>query len=64
MLALPYYDIQEMNRVSPVVASVFDIYYDFYDSYFLVNDKSNATWEHPFFCVGEMVIIVFNKHYH
>ena len=47
--ATAYYDIQEMNRVSPVSASVFDIYYDFYDSYFLVNDKIKATWEHPFF---------------
>ena len=43
--ATAYYDIQEMNRVSPVSASVFDIYYDFYDSYFLVNDKIKATWE-------------------
>lgn len=47
--ATAFYDIQELNRVSPVSASVFDIYYDFYDSYFLVNDKIKATWEHPFF---------------
>ena len=47
--ATAYYDIQEMNRVEPVSASVFDIYYDFYDSYFLVNGKIKATWEHPFF---------------
>ena len=26
-----------------------DLYYDFYDSYFLVNDKLKVTWEHPFF---------------
>ena len=44
-----FYDIQELNRVSPVSASVFDLYYDFYDSYFLVNDKLKVTWEHPFF---------------
>ena len=30
-------------------ASVFDIYYDFYDSYFLVNGSLKVTWEHPFF---------------
>jgi len=44
-----YYDVQELNRSSPVSASVFDIYYDFYDSYFLVNDSLKVTWEHPFF---------------
>ena len=44
-----YYDVQELNRVSPVSASVFDIYYDFYDSYFLVNGSLKVTWEHPFF---------------
>ena len=47
--ATAFYDIQEMNRVTPVEASIFDIYYDFYDSYFLVNGKIKATWEHPFF---------------
>ena len=47
--ATAFYDIQELNRVSPVSASVFDLYYDFYDSYFLVNDKLKVTWEHPFF---------------
>jgi len=47
--ATAFYDIQEMNRVSPVNASVFDIYYDFYDSYFLINDTLKVTWEHPFF---------------
>ena len=47
--ATAFYDIQELNRVSPVSASVFDIYYDYYDSYFLINDNLKVTWEHPFF---------------
>lgn len=47
--ATAFYDIQEMNRVTPVEASIFDIYYDFYDSYFLINNSLKATWEHPFF---------------
>tara|TARA_Y100000592_G_scaffold95834_1_gene163150 strand:- start:2676 stop:3806 length:1131 start_codon:yes stop_codon:yes gene_type:complete len=47
--ATAFYDIQELNRVSPVSASVFDIYYDYYDSYFLINGSLKVTWEHPFF---------------
>ena len=47
--ATAFYDIQELNRVSPVSASVFDIYYDYYDSYFLINGNLKVTWEHPFF---------------
>ena len=30
-------------------AHVFDIYFDFYDSYYLVNNDLKVTWEHPFF---------------
>tara|TARA_Y100000592_G_scaffold99058_1_gene173884 strand:- start:1521 stop:2651 length:1131 start_codon:yes stop_codon:yes gene_type:complete len=47
--ATAFYDIQELNRVTPVSSSIFDLYYDFYDSYFLINDKLKVTWEHPFF---------------
>ena len=51
--ATDFYDIQELNRAAPVSASVFDIYYDYYDSYFRVSTSLlrdlNVTWEHPFF---------------
>ena len=47
--ATAYYDIQETNRVTPVSASVMDIYFDYYDSYYIINDSLNVTYEHPFF---------------
>ena len=43
--ATAFYDIQELNRVTPVSSSVFDLYYDFYDSYFLVNDTEIFTFK-------------------
>jgi len=47
--ATAYYDIQEINRVRPASASVMDIYFDFYESYYLVNGSLKVTYEHPFF---------------
>ena len=35
--ATAYYDIQEINRVTPASARVMDIYFDYYDNYYLVN---------------------------
>ena len=50
-----YFDVQELNRSNPVSASVFDIYYDYYDSYFRVSTNLlrdlKVTWEHPFFVI-------------
>ena len=43
-----FYDIQELNRFHLFGGSVFDIYYDFYDSYFLVNDKIKSLGNIPF----------------
>ena len=51
--ATAYYDIQEMNRVTPASASVKDIYFDYYDNYYLINDSLKATYEHPFFVLRE-----------
>jgi hypothetical protein len=51
--ATAYYDIQEMNRVTPASASVKDIYFDYYDNYYLINDSLKATYEHPFFVIRD-----------
>ena len=48
-----YYDIQEINRVRPASASVMDIYFDFYESYYLVNGSLKVTYEHPFFILRD-----------
>ena len=47
--ATAYYDIQETNRITPASASVENIYFDYYDNYYLVNGSLKATYEHPFF---------------
>ena len=51
--ATAYYDIQELNRVTPASASVKDIYFDWYDNYYLINDSLKATYEHPFFIIRD-----------
>ena len=51
--ATAYYDIQEMNRVTPASASVQDIYFDYYDNYYLVNGSLKVTYEHPFFIIRD-----------
>ena len=51
--ATAYYDIQETNRVTPASASVKDIYFDYYDSYYLINGSLKATYEHPFFIIRD-----------
>ena len=51
--ATAYYDIQETNRVTPASASVENIYFDYYDNYYLVNGSLRATYEHPFFVLRD-----------
>jgi len=51
--ATAYYDIQETNRVTPASASVKDIYFDYYDNYYLINGSLKATYEHPFFVLRD-----------
>ena len=51
--ATAYYDIQEMNRVTPASASVQDIYFDYYENYYLINEELKATYEHPFFVLRD-----------
>jgi len=51
--ATAYYDIQEMNRVSPQNVEVFDVYFDYFDSYYLINGTLKATYEHPFFILRD-----------
>jgi len=51
--ATAYYDIQEINRVTPASARVMDIYFDYYDNYYLVNGSLKATYEHPFFIIRD-----------
>lgn len=51
--ATAYYDIQETNRVTPASASVQEIYFDYYDNYYLINGSLKATYEHPFLVLRE-----------
>ena len=51
--ATAYYDIQEVNRITPASASVQEIYFDFYDNYYLINGSLKATYEHPFFVLRD-----------
>jgi len=51
--ATAYYDIQEINRATPASARVMDIYFDYYDNYYLVNGSLKATYEHPFFIIRD-----------
>ena len=51
--ATAYYDIQETNRVTPASASVMDIYFDWYENYYLINNSLKATFEHPFFVLRD-----------
>jgi hypothetical protein len=51
--ATAYYDIQETNRVTPASASVMEIYFDYYDNYYLINGTLKATYEHPFFILRD-----------
>ena len=48
-----YYDIQETNRITPASASVQNIYFDYYDNYYLINGSLKATYEHPFFVIRD-----------
>ena len=48
-----YYDIQETNRATPASASVKEIYFDYYDNYYLINGSLKATYEHPFLVLRE-----------
>ena len=51
--ATAYYDIQEINRVTPASSSVQNIYFDYYDNYYLINGSLKATYEHPFFILRD-----------
>ena len=51
--ATAYYDIQETNRVTPASASVQEIYFDYYDNYYIINGSLKATYEHPFFVLRD-----------
>jgi len=51
--ATAYYDIQETNRVTPASASVQEIYFDYYDNYYIINGSLKATYEHPFFILRD-----------
>jgi hypothetical protein len=51
--ATAYYDIQEINRVTPASASIQNIYFDYYDNYYLINGSLKATYEHPFFIIRD-----------
>jgi hypothetical protein len=51
--ATAYYDIQEINRVTPASASIQEIYFDYYDNYYLINGSLKATYEHPFFILRD-----------
>ena len=51
--ATAYYDIQEINRVTPASASVQNIYFDYFDNYYLINGSLKATYEHPFFVLRD-----------
>ena len=51
--ATAYYDIQESNRANPQTAEVMDIYFDYYDNYYLINGSLKATYEHPFFVLRD-----------
>tara|TARA_Y100001938_G_scaffold145736_1_gene223058 strand:+ start:1372 stop:2526 length:1155 start_codon:yes stop_codon:yes gene_type:complete len=51
--ATAYYDIQESNRANPQTAEVMDIYFDYYDNYYLVNGSLKVTYEHPFFVLRD-----------
>ena len=51
--ATAYYDIQETNRITPASASVQDIYFDYYENYYLINETLKVTYEHPFFVLRD-----------
>ena len=48
-----YYDIQETNRATPASASVQEIYFDYYDNYYVINGSLKVTYEHPFLVLRE-----------
>ena len=48
-----YYDIQETNRSTPASASVQEIYFDYYDNYYVINGSLKVTYEHPFLVLRE-----------
>ena len=47
------YDIQIENTSTPASASVMDVYFDYYDNYYLINGSLKATYEHPFFILRD-----------
>ena len=52
-LGATYYDIQINNITTPASASVQDIYFDYYDNYYIINDSLKVTYEHPFFVLRD-----------
>jgi hypothetical protein len=47
------YDIQISNISTPASASVQEVYFDYYDNYYLINGTLKATYEHPFFILRD-----------
>jgi hypothetical protein len=47
------YDIQILNISTPASASVKEIYFDYYDNYYVINDSLKVTYEHPFFVLRD-----------
>jgi hypothetical protein len=48
-----YYEIQTNNMNTVASASVQDIYFDYYENYYLINETLKATYEHPFFILRD-----------
>ena len=44
-----YHEMQELNRTSTSTSTISDIFFDYMDSYYLINGEVKATSEHPFF---------------
>ena len=47
------YDIQISNISTPASASVQEVYFDYYDNYYIINDSLKVTYEHPFFVLRD-----------
>ena len=44
-----YHEMQELNRTSTSTSTISDIFFDYFDSYYIINGTLKATSEHPFF---------------
>ena len=42
-----------LNISTPASASVQEIYFDYYDNYYIINGSLKATYEHPFFVLRD-----------